>query len=83
LAVAVRALTPDGTLLVGAHDTANLNHGTSGPANPDVLYRPDDVLADLGAAGIAVTVERADTVERPVPGAERPALDCLVRVRRA
>ena len=51
------------------------------PQNPAVLYRPDDVLADLEAAGIDVTVERAETVERPVAGADRPALDCLVRAR--
>ncbi len=48
-----------------------------------MLYRPADVLADLDAAGIGVTVERADTVERAVTGAERPALDCLVRARRS
>ncbi len=42
----------------------------------------DDVLADLAAAGIDVTVERAETVERSVAGAERRALDCLVRARR-
>ena len=35
------------------------------------------------AAGIDLTVERAETVERPVPGADRPALDCLVRARRS
>lgn len=83
IGVAGRALAPGGTLLVVAHDSTNLTGGTGGPSNPDVLYRPDDVLADLEAAGIDVTVERAETVERIVAGAERPALDCLVRARRA
>jgi SAM-dependent methyltransferase len=82
IGVAGRALAPGGTLLVVAHDSNNLTGGTGGPPNPDVLYRPADVLADLEAAGIQVTVERAETVERVVAGAERPALDCLVRVRR-
>jgi SAM-dependent methyltransferase len=82
IGVAGRALAPGGTLLVVAHDSTNLTNGTGGPPKPDVLYRPDDVLADLEAAGIDVTVERAETVERVVTGAERPALDCLVRVRR-
>ena len=83
LGVAGRALATGGTLLVVAHDSTNLAGGTGGPPNPDVLYRPDDVLADLEAAGIEVTVERAETVQRVVAGAERPALDCLVRVRRS
>lgn len=81
IGVAGRALAPGGTVLVIAHDTANLTSGTGGPSDPAVLYRPEDVLADLQTAGIDVTVERAETVERTVPGAERPALDCLVRVR--
>jgi SAM-dependent methyltransferase len=81
VAVAGKALAPGGTLLVVAHDLANLADGTGGPQDPAVLYRPDDILADLRAAGIEVTVERADTVARVVDGADRPALDCLVRVR--
>ncbi len=82
MAVAGRALAPGGTLLVVAHDRANLTDGTGGPPDPAVLYTPADVLADLEAAGIHVTVERANTVTRAVAGAERPALDCLVRARR-
>ncbi len=82
LAVAVRALAPDATLLVVAHDSANLAGGTGGPQNPSVLYGPGDVLADLEDLDVGLEVERAETVERTVEGAERPALDCLVRVRR-
>jgi SAM-dependent methyltransferase len=82
VAVAGRALAPGGTLLVVAHDSANLTGGTGGPQDEAVLYRPDDVLADLAAVGIEVEVVRAETVERPVADAARPALDCLVRVRR-
>lgn len=82
LGVAARALAPGGTLVVIAHDRTNLAHGTGGPGNPAVLYAPEDVLADLRASGVTCTVERAEAVERPVDGADRPALDCLVRVRR-
>ncbi len=82
MAVAGRALAPGGALLVVAHDSTNLSDGTGGPPDPGVLYTPADVLADLDAAGVNVTVERAETVERTVAGAERPALDCLVRARR-
>jgi len=77
-----RALAPNGTLLVVAHDSANLTGGVGGPQDPAVLYTTDDVLADLAEAGIDVTVERAETVERSVATADRPALDCLVRARR-
>ncbi len=77
-----RALAPAGTLLVVAHDRLNLTDGVGGPSDPSVLYSPADVLADLAAAGIQVTVERAETVERVVSDAARPALDCLVRARR-
>ena len=82
IGIAGRALGPGGTLLVVAHDLANLVDGVGGPQDPVVLYAPEDVLDDLAAAGIDVTVERAETVERPVAGADRPALDCLVRARR-
>ena len=76
------AVAPGGTLLVIAHDHTNLTDGVGGPQDAAVLYRPDDVLADLAAAGLHVTVERAETVDRFVAGAGRPALDCLVRVVR-
>jgi SAM-dependent methyltransferase len=82
LAAAGRALAPGGTLLVVAHDRRNLTGGVGGPQDPAVLYGPDDVLADLDSAGVAVEVERAETIERPVIDADRPALDCLVRVTR-
>ena len=83
IGVGTRALAPGGTLLVVAHDTTNLTEGTGGPSDPAVLYRPDDVIADVHATGIDVIVERAETIARPVSGAERPALDCLVRACRS
>lgn len=82
LANAARALRPGGTVLVVAHDRRNLAEGVGGPADPAVLYGPDDAVADLRAAGVDLDVERAETVERVVDGADRPALDCLVRARR-
>lgn len=81
--VASRSLAPGGTLLMVAHDTANLTDGTGGPSDPAVLYGPVDIVSDLRATDIALTIEQAETVERPVTGAPRPALDCLVRARRA
>jgi SAM-dependent methyltransferase len=77
---AAASLAPGGTLLVVAHDSANLADGTGGPPDPAVLYTAADVRADL--AGIELVVTRAEAVLRPVEGAERPAIDVLFRARR-
>jgi hypothetical protein len=37
-------------------------------------------VADID--GMGFTIQRAGEVLRPVDGAERPAIDCLVRARR-
>jgi len=80
LDVAAAAVAPGGTLLVVAHDAANLSHGVGGPQDATVLYRADDVAARMTAAGLQV--ERAAQVHRSVEGAERPAIDTLVRATR-
>ncbi len=77
---AAHALAEGATLLVIAHDSRNIDDGTGGPQNPGVLYTAADVAADLD--GIDVSIERAEEVLRPVAGADRPAIDCLVRARR-
>ena len=82
LSRAASALAPGGTLLVIAHDLANLTEGVGGPQDASVLFRPQDVLFDLADAGMEVV--RADTVQRPVEvdGEPRVALDVLVRLVR-
>ena len=77
---AARALAPDGVLLVVAHHLRNRTDGAGGPSNRDVLYTADDLADDI--AGIGLHVEIADEVTRPVEGADRPAIDCLLRARR-
>jgi SAM-dependent methyltransferase len=77
---AAASLAPGGVLLVIAHDTRNLTEGTGGPQHPDVLYTAADVAADLDGSGL--TVERAGEVLRPVEGADRRAIDALLRARR-
>lgn len=77
---AAAALAPGGVLLVIAHDSANLTEGTGGPQDPAVLYTAADVVDDLGGA---LSVDRADAVLRPVDGAQRPAIDALLRAHRA
>jgi SAM-dependent methyltransferase len=77
---AAEALAPGGRLLVIAHHSRNPTDGTGGPQNPAVLYTEDGVTADLDGTGL--TVERAEEVLRPVDGADRPAIDVLVRAVR-
>jgi ubiquinone/menaquinone biosynthesis C-methylase UbiE len=80
---AAGVLAPGGVLLVVAHDTDNLTHGTGGPRDPDVLYTPADVIDDL-ADRPDLVVEKAERVRRPVPtpDGDKAAIDALVRVRR-
>lgn len=78
---AAAAVAPGGTLLVVAHDSANLTEGVGGPQDSAVLYTADDVVSDVD--GLGLTVEKAGRVLRPVDGADRPAVDALVRLRAA
>lgn len=75
---AARAVAPGGVLLMVGHDVQNLTDGTGGPQDPEVLYTPDGITGRLPG----LTVERADQVRRPVPGAPRQAIDTLVRAYR-
>jgi SAM-dependent methyltransferase len=79
---AADAVAPGGTLLIVAHDSANLTDGYGGPQDPRVLHSAPDIVADL--SGSALDVERAEQVHRPVAvgGEERIALDALVRASR-
>jgi SAM-dependent methyltransferase len=79
LARAAAALRAGGTLLIVGHDLLNLTEGWGGPTQPDVLFTPDDVVAEIGD----LRVEKAQRVRRTVeePGAAREAIDALVRAR--
>ncbi len=82
MARAVAALAPGATLLVVGHDSANLTEGVGGPQDPAVLFTAQDIAADLAALDPAVVVDRADALLRPVDGADRPAIDALLRAHR-
>ncbi len=66
------ALAPGGTLIVAGHDEANLGTGAPGPTNPDLLYTPEGLTAELRG----LDVRRAERVTRPTHGVE--AVDTLV-----
>ncbi|PZS15655.1 MAG: class I SAM-dependent methyltransferase [Pseudonocardiales bacterium] len=86
LSCAVRALAPGGTLLVIGHDSTNIADGVGGPQDPAVLFTAAEVAADLAGAGAgagaALVVDRAEAVHRHVDGADRPAIDALLRAHR-
>ena len=80
LARAAAALVPGGTAFVVGHDLTNLTEGTGGPQDPDVLYTPEAVRADLPG----LRVVRAERVHRTVErdGGPATAIDTLVRAVR-
>lgn len=79
LARAAAAVAPGGTFLLVGHDLSNMTEGVGGPSDPEVLFTPGDVVSELGG----LEIEKAERVYRDVAGADRPAIDALVRARRA
>jgi SAM-dependent methyltransferase len=79
LAKAVGALAPGGTLILLGHDLVNLTEGVGGPSDPGLLYTPDEIAGELPG----LTIEKAERVLRDVADEDRPAIDALVRARRA
>lgn len=75
---AAAAVAPGGTFLLVGHDGHNLHDGVGGPQDAAVLYEPEEVVNHL----VGFEIERADHVDRAVDGADRPAIDLLVRARR-
>jgi len=77
---AAEAVRPGGTLLVVGHDLLNLTEGWAGPSQPDVLFTPDDVVAELSGFEVA----RAERVRRRVEDSEgiHEAIDALIRAHR-
>jgi SAM-dependent methyltransferase len=80
MARAAAALAPGGTAFVVGHDLTNLTEGTGGPQDPDVLYTPEAVRAELPGLGVV----RAERVHRTVERDGHPAIaiDTLVRAVR-
>ena len=75
---AAAAVAPGGTFLLVGHDGHNLHDGVGGPQDAAVLYEPDDVVVHLDG----FVIELAEHVDRPIDGADRPAIDVLVRAHR-
>ncbi len=75
---AAAAVAPEGTFLLVGHDLTNLTGGVGGPSDPAILFTPDDIARELPGLEIV----RAERVLRDVDGADRPAIDALVRARK-
>jgi SAM-dependent methyltransferase len=79
---AAGAVAPGGILLIVGHARANLEHGTGGPQDPDLLLEIGEVEDDL--AGTGLVVERSEEIDREVEADEGPrtAIDVVLRARR-
>ena len=75
---AAEAVAPGGTFLLVGHDLTNLTDGTGGPSDRSILFTPDEIVAELPG----LQVEKAERVLRDVDGADRLAIDALVRASR-
>ena len=74
-----RALAPGGTLRPRRPRSDEPRpRASAARATPIVLYTPDDIAAELPG----LEIEKAERVLRDVDGADRPAIDALVRARR-
>ena len=67
-------LAAGGTIVIVGHDVTNLDGGTGGPQDPDVLYTPQRLTDIVAEAGLHTT--KAGTVERRT--ANGVALDTLI-----
>lgn len=77
---AAAALAPGGTMFIVGHDVTNLTDGVGGPQDPDVLYTPEAVRAELAGLRILRAERVLRTVERD--GGRATAIDTLVRAVR-
>ncbi len=75
---AAAALRRGGTLLIVGHDRANLTDGVGGPQDPAILLDAQVVASELED----LVIEKAERILRRVEGAEREAIDTLVRARK-
>ena len=70
---AAAAVAPGGRLVIIGHDLSNLQHGSGGPQDPEVLFTATELAADLSG----LMVETADVVVRALDDG-RQAIDALL-----
>ena len=77
---AVAALRPGGGLFLVGHARRNLAEGVGGPQDPELLWEPEEITAELEALGVEVL--DAEYVLRPFEGSEVDAIDLRISGRR-
>ncbi len=77
---AAAALDVGGELFLIGHARRNLEEGTGGPRDPDVLWVPGAIARALQVLGLIV--DRAEHVSRPLDSAPRCAIDARIRAHR-
>lgn len=55
---AINSLEPEGILIFLGHDAINLEHGTGGPQDVEILYTPTDLVEEIDGRLEIVTAER-------------------------
>lgn len=70
---AIEALDEAGVLLVLGHDATNIADGVGGPQDPEILFTPEDVVAEIGDSMLVLTAEK-----RIRPTEAGDAIDALV-----
>ncbi|MFD3744810.1 class I SAM-dependent methyltransferase [Nocardia sp. NPDC058633] len=71
-------LAPGGMLLILGHATRNVTDGYGGPQDPQILFSPEDLRADLPRDDLTITL--ASEVLRPTEGPD--AIDSLLIAER-
>lgn len=69
LRLSAATLAPGGMVLVVGYDTTHMGSGQGGPRHPDLLFGPEDIVADLDG----LRIERAERL------AVGDAIDAIVR----
>ena len=78
VSAAMSALKPDGILMILGHHSSNITDGVGGPQEPQILYTPEDLAADVGDR---LTVTTAENRYRDVT--DGTAIDALLLASRS
>ena len=73
-------LEPGGEFLLVGHALRNLAEGVGGPQDPEVLWDPDEIVAELEAVGMDVL--GAEHVARSVEDSDTDAVDVRISGRK-
>lgn len=79
---AVSALAPGGKLLMIGHARRNLDDGVGGPLDPELLWEPRELAAEVAAAGAVVTFSEERSRRVDSESGSSFAIDTVLESRR-